>query len=490
MNETSATATTSPTLLRALGPGAAVAVVVGNTIGSGIFFKPGTIAADAGDFRLILAAWLIGGAVCACGALAVAELAAMLPRAGGLYVYLREAYGRPAAFLFGWSEFLFARPGSVGALSVAFLGAAWGLGGSTSPLLLWLEVAGALVLIAALSAVNVVGVVWGGRVQSATTVLKAGAVAVLATAPWLLWLAGQPVLDIGNFATRFTSTAQPAGLMERAALVLLAVLWAYDGWHGLAPMAEEVREPDRNLPRALLGGIAVLVALYVGANVAYHAVLPMGELAAGGEQATAHVAQRVLGPLGAAGLSAVILVSTFGAINSNMLLGPRVSFAMGRDGLFFRGLGGVQATFRTPASAILAQGAMAALLVLAAATSKWALADVNVAHIEPAMWRTTVETLQRQSIFTLLTNLVVFSAGVFYALAVLAVIVLRWRRPDLPRPYRTWGYPVTPLLFLAFYAWFLWRVYAARPLEANLGLAAMAAGLPLYWLFVRRRATS
>ena len=459
-----------PSLIRALSAGAALAVVAGNVIGSGIFLKPGIIAAQGGDFRLILAAWVLGGLVCILGALCFAELAVMLPHAGGVYVYLREAYGPPVAFLFGWNEFLFNRPGSIGALSVAFIGA-------MSNMLGW-EVTGfqqillALTLIASMAWVNVLGVVWGGRVQSATTLVKASFLGIMALLPFAMVLVTGSGFDFGNYQS--TLAQPPDGeFMARFGLVLLGVMWAYNGWHGITPVAEEVKNPQKNIPLALFGGVGILIVLYVSANIAYHGVLSMQEMAEAGQHAAEAMVSSLLGPVGAALMAAVIMCSTFGGINSNLLLAPRVAFAMGRDRVLFPQLGRVHPSYRTPAIAICIQALMAAVLVVASGVL-----------IEVLNWE--------KSIFHMLTDFVIFAASIFYVLAVIGVLVLRRKHPEWPRSYRTLGYPVVPLLYVGFYTWFLGQVYLGKTFEANAGLLLIACGLPAFygwqsWMARRRR---
>jgi APA family basic amino acid/polyamine antiporter len=456
-----------PGLLRALGPGMALAMVVGNVIGSGIFLKPGGIARDAGDFSLIITAWIVGGVVCIFGALCFAELAAMLPRAGGLYVYLREAYGRPVAFLYGWSEFLFGKPASIGALSVAFVGALMTVGGWTiGPVG---EVALALSLIVAMAWINIVGVIWGGRVQAGTTLIKAGFLGLVALLPFVIEMGGGAGVDWANYATSVVPK-QTTTTMQFAA-AMLAVMWAYNGWHGVTPVAEEVRDPGRNIPLALFGGIGILILLYVSANCAYHGVLTMLEMSASGETAAQTMIEKLLMPrgesvarFGVAAMSAVIMCSVFGAINSNMLNGPRVSFAMGRDDVFFRGLGRVHVNYRTPAIAIFVQAVMSSLLVIAS-----------------AVLVRTVPALAKTNIFGMLTDYVIFSASIFYVLAVLSVFVLRRKHPEWDRPFRTLGYPVIPIAYVSFYAWFLSRVYLDKPFEAWTGIVLISLGLPVFY---------
>jgi len=480
-------------LLRDLGPVVAVAIVVGDVIGSGIFLKPAGIAADAGSFPLIIGLWVFGGVLCFLGGLCFAELSTMFPHAGGLYVYLREAYGRPIAFLFGWCEVIFSRPATIGALAVAFAGPplnalqAW-LGWRVPT---YVEVLLASAVILVLSWVNYIGVRWGGRMQLATTVVKAGFLALVGLLPFLLWPLMDSV-DPNNYAT--TVTPRQATLPMQIGAVLLAVMWAYNGWHGITPLAEEVRDPQRNIPMALLGGILILTVLYVGANIAYHGVLSMPELEAIAKDEQRNAAQemvgRLLGPMGNSVMAAVIMCSTFGAINSTILQTPRVTFAMGRDRVFFESLGRVHAEYRTPAAAIWLLAAMSILLVALVAIGKWLVQDVVTEERPTELVPKIIAGLKNGTIFNLLTNFVIFSASIFYMLGVLAVIVLRWKLPQIERPYRTWGYPLTPVLFLAVYCWFLFQVYLSNPLEARTGLAAIFTGVPVliaYRLWIRSR---
>jgi APA family basic amino acid/polyamine antiporter len=443
----------------------AMAIVVGNVIGSGIYVKPGGIAYEAGDFRVILAAWVFGGLICLMGSLCLAELGAMLPKAGGLYVYLREAYGKPVAFLFGWTDFLFSKPASIGALTVVFVDMVKKAG----PVQLdaWAEVAVESVVIAGMAWINIRGVIWGGRTQALTTVIKAGFLALVALLPFIAAAWHDVPLVSANFATTVVP-AKPT-LPTAFAAALLGVLWAYNGWESLGAVAEEIREPQRNIPRALFWGLGILIVLYVSATVAYHLTLSMEQLVE--KKWRDHAAERMcevlLGRRGALLITVGIMLSTFGGINSNMLLGPRVSFAMGRDRVFFRSLGSVHPTYHTPAFAIFVQGAMAVALVIGSSVL-----------ISTYRWERTV--------FDILTDYVVFASSIFYALAVIAVLVLRRTRPDLPRPYRTFGYPVVPVVYVLFYCWFLFEVYRGDPRQANVGLGLIALGIPVYliWQFV------
>ncbi|QDU96091.1 APC family permease [Lignipirellula cremea] len=470
---------TRHTLQRVLGVRIAMAVVVGNVIGSGIFLKPGNIAGECGSFPIIISVWVLGGVLCFLGALCFAELAAMLPQAGGMYVYLREAYGRPVAFLFGWSEFLFSRPASIGALAVAFVGSLalannWQL---SSPG----QAALAGLLIGSVAWINILGVIWGGRLQMVVTVIKVAFLALVALSPLLVLPFSETTFELANYAT--TVVPRQTTLAGQVGAVLLAVMWAYNGWDGVTPLAEEIRDPGRNIPLALFGGIGVLVVLYVSANFAYHGVLSMSQIADAGDHAAEQMLYRLFGSLGLSAMSAVIMCSTFGAINTNFLQAPRITFAMGRDGVFFRILGAVHAVYRTPSVAIVVNALMAFLLVLAVALAKFLLRDLSAESFRSNLAQQVIASLQADTIFDLLTNFVIFTASIFYTLTVLAVIVLRIRRPDLKRPYKAWGYPLAPAAFLAVYVWFLWQIYWSKPLESHTGLMLIALGIPVYFLY-------
>lgn len=448
-------------LAAVLGPWSAIALVVGYVIGSGIFVKPGGIAAEMGDFRWIITAWIFGGVLCLLGGFCFAELAVMLPRAGGLYVYLRAAFGPLTGFLFGWCEILLAKPASTGALSIIFAesltsGLGWEVGTAGHVVL-------ALVVIAAISLVNIRGVLWGSWVQNSVTAVKVGILTAIATLPLLLIAMGSAYFSVANYSTTVAPPAD-ASFAARFGTILLAILWAYNGWHGITPVAEELRNPQKHIVWALVGGIGLLIVLYVAANVTYHGVLSMPEVAASKNQTAVVMLGKLLGSTGISLMAVVIMISTFGAINSEILITPRVSFAMGRDGVFFEWLGRVHATHRTPSIAILMQAVLASILVVGTGI----LVEMDT-------------RFQQRSVFELLTNLVVFASSIFYLLGVLAVPVLRWTRPEWSRPYRTFGYPLTPILYAVSYVWFLYQVYLSQPLEARLSLVLIAIGVPVYF---------
>lgn len=450
------------------------AVVVGGVIGSGIFAKPGEIAASCGDFRIILPAWIVGGLISLWGTLCFAELATMLPQAGGIYVYLREAYGNLTAFLFGFSEFLFGRPASIGALAMF----------SASILLkyvpdfdnLWSQTVLALLLIVVTSWVNVRGVLWGGHVLGWTTLVKSLFIVFIAMTPFVLTGIGLDTgVDSANYSTRITPKFD--SYWQQFAAVLLAVMWAYNGWHDVGPVAEEIKDPQRNIPIAYFLGIGIIISLYVGVNLAYHGVLSMQEVADAGTETPQKAMARFLAP-GGPGLiylarllmDGSILCSALGAANANLLLGPRISFAMGRDGTFAKFLGDVHGDYRTPHWSIIVQGGMSCFYLIIAA--------LMIQYL-PAF--------REKNPFDLLTDTIVYSASIFFMLSVLAVILLRRRHPEWNRPYRTWGYPLTPILFLVSNALFLGMAIQAKLTEGLLGLFLTLFGLPVFWIWNRRK---
>lgn len=474
-------APSSAHLQRVLGPATAIAIVVGSVIGSGVFFKPGTIASAAGSFPLIISVWVLGGVLCMMGAFCFAELAAMYPQAGGLYVYLRETYGRLIAFLFGWSEVLLAKPAAIGALSVAFTDRLDILcGGGLSD---WGRIVIASAVILGLAVVNSLGVAWGGRVQLGMTILKAGLVVAVAALPFVL----MPFLGTTIRLENYTSTAPPQyhGLAAQVGAVLLAVMWAYHGWHGITPLAEEIRDPQRNVPLGLIGGIGIVIVLYVSANISYHGMLSMSELQIAKQRGAEHMLMKLVGPAGQSVMAFIIMCSTLGAINSNVLETPRVAFAMGRDRVFFRSLGWVHATFHTPIAAILVTAFMSVGMLFSVAIAKQGVVGMDPKTLSGDLPRKFVDGLQQNTIFDLLTNFVVFASSIFHMLVVLAVFILRRRLPNVIRPYKTFGYPFVPAAFLVIYVWFMWQIYRGSPVEAHVGILLIALGVPAYWAYQR-----
>jgi amino acid transporter len=492
MNDHDASDEELSTLPRVLGPLEAFCVVVGCTIGSGIFLVPATVAKNVPFSSGIVLVWIVGGLFSLAGALTLAELGAMLPKAGGLYVFLRVAYGALPAFLFGWAEFLVVRSGSMATLAAAFAryfaqlcphpravtNAVWQAGAAT-------------LAIAVVTVVNVLGTRRGGRLQVIGTVLKVGGVATLIALPFLTGGG-----SLANFQP-FWPSSSVGSIFTGMMFAMVGVLWAYDGWTNITPLGEEIRDPARNIPRALVLGTLVLIAVYVTMTIAYHFVLPMDDVATASPE-SGHVDQavaalycrRLVGDWGVVGISVLVMCSTFISLNGNALTGPRAYFAMARDGLFPKRLCRVHPLFQTPANAILLQGIWAIVLT--------ACATVLIVVAPPKSgqgWAGPVvaawKGLNQTPLYDLLFTYVIFGANLFYMLAISSVFVLRARRPELPRPYRTLWYPVTPLLYVVGALILLSSMVTDTKsrLQSLAGLGIILLGLPAYVVFRRGSAT-
>ncbi|HMD83240.1 MAG TPA: amino acid permease [Terriglobia bacterium] len=424
-------------LPRKLGWLDATMIVVGIVIGSGIFLLPNLIAQDLHSSGAILSAWVISGVLSYFGALAYAELGAMMPATGGQYVYLREAYGPECAFLCGWTFMLVVLSGGIAFLAVSFsiyAGQFVHLSPVTSKLV-------SLALIAVLSAVNYVGVREGAVVQVTFTFLKIAG---------LLLLIGGAFLS--HLAVPAVQPAVPSGFsLPHFGTAMIACLMAYNGWTYISFVAGEVKQPARNLPRSLTLGMVVVMVLYVLANVAYLKVIPIPQIAAT-TRVGAALAERTLGPIGATLVSVAVLISIVGAINGCILTAARIPFAQAHDGLFFRRFGRVHPRFETPAFAIVLQGLWTAVLVVSG----------------------SYENLFSYSMVP---------AWIFYMLSVAAVFILRRKQPDLPRPYRMWGYPYTLAVFMLVSVWFVVNAFVTAPGPSFTALGIVAAGIPMYWIW-------
>lgn len=456
----------APHLVRALGPVEGMAIVVGTVIGSGIFLTPAKISQHLGGygFGAILAVWILGGLLSLAGALAYAELAGMFPRSGGQYVFMREAYGPVWGFLFGWMEFWVARSGSIAVLAVAFAkGAGALLHFQGDWAIRWTGFLAVIVLTFA----NYLGVRVGGTVQVVFTATKVGALGALIICAFAL-----PGGSAENWQPLFQGV--PGGSLATAVgAAMVAVLWSYDGWTNGAAVSEEIQQPQRNVPRALLGGTAVIMTLYLLATLAYHYMLSP-RLVAGSELVAADVAEILFPRAGGGLMAAAVMISTFGAANGLLLTGPRIFFAMARDGVFFHDLARLHPRFHTPDRAILFQGLWAALLVL-----------VPFAHLAERFLGWKMEGELYDQLFTF----VIFASWVFYGMAVAAVIVLRRRRPEADRPYKAWGYPVVPLLFVLTAVAFVLHTLVESPLESMAGIGIVLLGLPAYFWWRRHSGT-
>lgn len=415
----------------------ATAVVIGIVIGSGIFVLPNLIARELPSRTAILAVWVISGILSFFGALAYAELGAMMPQTGGQYVYLREAYGPMWAFLSAWTFMLAVLAGGSAWLAVTF---SIYLGYFVPLTPVWSKLV-SIALIAALSAVNYIGVREGARVQSTFTALKIAGLAILIGAAFF-----SP-----HFAPRIDILSAAPVSLANFGLAMAACLMAYNGWSYVSFVAGEVKDPHRNLLRSLIIGMSVVAALYILANVAYLKVMTIQEIAST-ERVGADLATRTLGPWGGTFVSVTVLLSIIGAVNGCVLTAARIPFAQARDGLFFARFGNLHPRFHTPSSAIIWGGIWTALLVLTG----------------------SYETLYSYSIV---------AAWIFYTLTVVAVWVLRRKMPDAARPYRMWGYPYTLWIFAVTSVWFIANSFINEPRPSFMAFAIIATGIAAYQIW-------
>jgi APA family basic amino acid/polyamine antiporter len=450
-------------LKRELGVWSAAAIVVGTVIGSGIFLVPSSMTRAVGSPLKVFIVWIAGGLLSLFGALSYAELAAAMPEAGGEYVYLREAYGPMWAFLYGWTQTWVAKTGSIATLATGFfiylanfrpeLGQIWivtplPLGEGGSPLEIRYGQLLAIAVIAILALINYFGVRVGGDVQVATTLLKVGLIAAI-----IVIGLGSHIGAIANYHS--VTTASPGGVLGFFA-ALVGALWAYDGWNNVTMVASEVRRPQRNLPLALIIGTITVIAIYLLTNLAYFYVLPAATVAST-DRVAAEMMRRILGAPGAAAVSIAAMISIFAALNGSILSGSRVPFAMARDGLFFHSVARINPRHHTPSVSILLLSGWASLLVLSGRYDQ-------------------------------LYTYVIFASAILYGMATASVIVLRIRRPDMPRPYRTMGYPVVPIAFVLGIACLIVSTLRSSPRESLLGLLLIALGLPFYFYWKKRLA--
>ena len=465
-------------LLRALGPYMATAIVAGTIIGSGVFKKPQSIAANVPGFELIALVWILGGVLSLLGALALAEVTVLFPRAGGNYVFLREGFGRWAGFLWGWVEFWIIRAASLAALATIFIESlhdiirqARGATSGHEVLSFWERQFLTVGVIAILALVNIRGVRWGGGLQLFITVIKVASLLAILILPFALWSSINKVESRPDQLPTFTW----GGL----GTAFLGVLWAYHGWMNIAPVAGEVKEPQRNIPLAFLAGVGIVIFLYLGANLAYHLVIPQHEMRALQDTTVvAEFASRLLGPIGALLASGAVMISVFGALNGNLLVGPRLLYAMGEDRLAPRALGAIHARYRTPALAIAVMAGWAIILVLATATLMrfplplLTMGDTVLLDLNPKAGK---------PLFDILTEFAMFGAVIFETLAVATIFVFRKKYPDAVRPYRCVGYPLVPILYLILPAYVLGTMFFQQQAEVAFGLAFIALGAVVYY---------
>lgn len=459
-------------LIRGLSRSSTTALVVGTVIGTGVFIKTAIMAQETGSASTVLLAWIAAGVLSMCGALTYAELGAMLPQAGGEYVYLRHAYGELAAFLFGWMRIVVAGTGSIAILGVGFatflsaiipFTTVWA---SSRFVLLgqtinWQFGSKEVVAIAAImffAVINCLTVVVGGRVQSLLTILKLGGIAAVVLG--VFFKSG--TADWSHLTA--TTTGNSSGVAAFG-LAMLAALWAYDGWNNMPMAAGEVKNPGRNVPFALIVGMTVVTLIYCAANLAYFYALPFGEVLSSNSTryrdalpVATKAAQTVFGDSGGRLISLAFIFSALGALNGSTLTGARVPYAMARDGVFFSRVAVVSAGTRVPVYALLLQAIWASVLAVSGT-------------------------------FDQLSDYVIFASWIFYGLVTSSVFVLRRKMPDAVRPYKTFGYPVVPFVFVAVAVWLVINTLMNRPLESIAGLVLIALGLPIYVYYRRTRVT-
>jgi APA family basic amino acid/polyamine antiporter len=448
-------------LIRGVGAWGAIAVNVANMIGTGVFLKTRVMTCNVGDAKTVLAVWVAAGLLSLAGTFSYSEIAAMMPEAGGDYVYLRRAYGRAVGFLFGWMTFAVAKAGSQAALAVGlaiFMNVAlggvlqrwhlFGVGGLTLV---------ALTTIWTVALINCASVIAGGRTALAITIAKVALVFGVGAGAFLLAPGSFTHLAASGAGGACEGVAASArGGIAGFGAAMLGALWAYDGWNNVAPLAGEIRDPQRNLPRAFVGGMLAVAFLYVFVNLAYFYVLTPQQVASVSltSSVATEVLRRFLGPAAVSLTAVALMVSSFGSLHSSVLANSRVPFAMARDGLFFRGLARLSAA-NVPARAIIAQAAWASVLALSGS-------------------------------YDTLTDSVIFASWLFYGLSTASLFVFRRTMPDAPRPYRALGYPLIPIVFVLVTAALLVNTFIAAPREAFRGVAVLLAGLPLYWYWSRR----
>ncbi len=456
-------------LRRALGPWSAMAIVIGTVIGSGIFLVPSDMIKAVGSPQMVFVVWVFGGVLSLFGALSYAELSAAMPDAGGEYVYLNAAYGPFFGFIYGWTQTWVAKSASIAALATAFYSyladfvpglqnplyvVALPIGPGGGPLEIRYGQLVAIGLIFFLSCIHYIGVRAGGRVQVSVTILKVALIfGVIA-----IGLASSQASSVNLRSAMPPDPATAPSGVAGFFVALVAALWAYDGWNNAGMLGSEIERPQRTLPLALIGGTLTVIAIYLLANLAYFSVLNAAEVG-GSARVAADMMRRIAGPGGAAVVSVAAMISIFAALNGSILSGSRVPYAMARDGYFFQSISRVDPVHRTPSNSILLLGGWSALLVLSG-------------H------------------FRELYTLVIFPSWILYGMTAAAVIVLRRRRPDLARPYRVWGYPWTPLLFVAVTLTLIYSTLLNSPRESGIGLVLILLGLPFYFHWKRTRETA
>ncbi len=458
-------------LVRGLNLAGAIAVVVGTVIGTGVFLKARVMTCNVGPASTVLIVWVVSGLLSLAGALTYAELSAMMPEAGGEYIFVNKAYGPRMGYVYGWTQFVITYSGSAAAKGTAFAVFLNVLTqGSLNVDYFTLHFLGrnfvlghmqmiALIVVTIVTLINCLSVSISGAIASFITALKVLIVLAVGTGVFLLAKGDWMHFAMTNAGGTCEGVASGArGGLAGFGAAMLGALWAYDGWSNLTIMAGEVKNPKRNLPLALIGGMILIVFLYTFVNAAYFYVLTPTQVASvslASSTATEAVRQ-ILGPLAASVMAAGLLVSTLGSCYTGIMTGARIPYAMSVDGLFFRKLADVSRRTHVPVNALIVQWVWICALTLSGS-------------------------------FDSLTDYAMFAAWIFYGLATASVFIFRKRMPDAQRPYRTWGYPIVPILFLLVTAFLLINTIWTAPMQSLIGLLLIAGGLPLYQYFSRRR---
>ncbi len=438
------------TLVRRLGLLSSIGLVIGITIGGGIFRTPAGIATRVPEPMFMLGVWVLGGVIVLCGALAFAELSAAMPETGGMYVYLREGWGRPYGFLYGWAQLVLIRAAALGGISSVFgeyFMRVFGLDPIAHPA--WADYLAAGAIIFA-GVTNIVGVQLGAIFAGISTVTKFGALALLVVASFLLG---------GNVGASFTHLASTGAGVDAGVfgLALISVMWAYDGFADLTFASGEVKDPQRNLPRAIIIGTVMIIAIYLLANAAYLYVSPIDKMAQS-KLIAADTMGAIFGQAGVSFIAVVVMVSTFGSLMGSMLASPRIFFAMADDQLLFAPIARVHPTWKTPYVAI---------------------ALATVLGVAMVMTQT----------FEQLTDTFVLAMWPFYALSVAAIYTLRRSQPHLERPYKVVGYPYVPAVFIAAAIYLVVNALISDPVWTSITFGVVLLGLPVYYVWFRTSAT-
>lgn len=459
-------------LVRGLGLTGAISVNIANMIGTGVFLKTRVMTCNVGDAWTVLLVWVAAGLLSMAGALAYSEIAAMMPEAGGDYIFLRRAYGRPASFAYGWTFFALAKAGSQAALAVGFaIFLNTILGGALDQTFLqfslgsheirfgWLTLV-ALAAIWIVAAINSAAVKTGGDAASILTLMKIATVIAVGAGAIAFAKGDWSHLSLANAGGTCEGVEPSArGGMAGFGAAMLGALWAYDGWNNVTPLVGEVKDPQRNVPKAFLWGMIIVGTLYVLANVAYYYVLTPTEIAS--VAATSSVATEVMKRFWGAGavtlMAGALMISSFGALHASMLANSRIPFAMAREGMFFRALATISQKTHVPIRAVLAQASWASVVAISG----------------------TYDTI---------TDSVIFASWMFYGLTASTLFVFRRTMADTPRAYKAWGYPVIPVLFLLVTGWLIVNTFIATPKQAIVGIGLMSLGVPFYLYWTRQSA--